>query len=824
MDIKKLETLKIHSLTEEQYQKAKREGTLEETAIYLTPDDGSSGSGASSEELEQLQSQVNTLSETVTANKASVDEAIKDLEESSESLSQELADTAGVLEEKVTKNTTDITTTNQSLEELDTEVETVKGDLTSHATSSNSQFALVREEFAAQDAETLKTAKEYSDANKESAVSSANSYTDQKIDELVNGTGLEGVVDTIKDINAAMAESSDMMEALETANSNKVDKGAKGSTIKPIYFDENGAQEIAYTIEKSVPADAKFTDTTYTLIKDATNKKIQLMNGDKLVSEVDDNNTTYTIDGSLSTLSTNPIQNKVVAENINNLQENIDANASEIEEINSKDLFETKHKEGNVIAVSDSAEAPFAGMKLYGNTTQDGTPTPDAPVPLVNVGDNGSFEVDVYGKNLLENLATTTTKNGITLTVNEDGSMAIDGTATATTMFNINTNLKLDGTYILSGCSSEASQEGLEWLFYDGTWQRDSGSGKTFTTSKARAQKCVINIASGKTITNATIYPMIRLATETDSTYEPCNKQTLTMPYTLRSTKNTKDEIDFDNAIVIEKTIKIVFTGSEEMYGQGDYAVFKGTYGLKAGTGISGALSNHLTELSAVQHYYNKEVGFSINNAEDRIRITIGNTTTLDEVKAKLAEWYAEGNPLTIIAEIATPIETPLTENELNAYKKLHTNKSNTTILSEADMEVSYVVDSTSAEYIENRLNEATSLNLYPDIEYKTNNMFYGKTVYVKMFSIGGVPRGTERIIPHEISSLDTIIDTKCMVKIESENIQVNMSSSIINYGNTPVWIYAISSESIKVLNGDVDGETIGNISDCYITLYYTKI
>ena len=185
MDIKKLETLKIHSLTEEQYQRAKEEGTLEETAIYLTPDE-SSGSGASSEELEQLQAQVNTLSETVITNKTSTDEAIENLEKSNESLFQELADTAGALEEKITKNTTDITTTNQSLEELNTEVETTKGDLTSHATSSNAQFGLVREEFAAQDTETLKTAKEYSDANKESAVSSANEYTDQKIDELVN--------------------------------------------------------------------------------------------------------------------------------------------------------------------------------------------------------------------------------------------------------------------------------------------------------------------------------------------------------------------------------------------------------------------------------------------------------------------------------------------------------------------------------------------------------------------------------------------------------------------------------------------------------------
>ena len=40
---------------------------------------------------------------------------------------------------------------------------------------------------------------------------------------------------------------------------------------------------------------------------------------------------------------------------------------------------------GEVVAVHDSAERPLAGLRLYGKTTQAGTPTPSAPVPLVSV-------------------------------------------------------------------------------------------------------------------------------------------------------------------------------------------------------------------------------------------------------------------------------------------------------------------------------------------------------------------------------------------------------------------------------------------------------
>ena len=56
---------------------------------------------------------------------------------------------------------------------------------------------------------------------------------------------------------------------------------------------------------------------------------------------------------------------------------------------------------GNPIAVDDAFAAPLCGLTLYGKSTQDGTPTPDAPVPIVSAGDSGSVEMKVTGKNLL---------------------------------------------------------------------------------------------------------------------------------------------------------------------------------------------------------------------------------------------------------------------------------------------------------------------------------------------------------------------------------------------------------------------------------------
>lgn len=55
---------------------------------------------------------------------------------------------------------------------------------------------------------------------------------------------------------------------------------------------------------------------------------------------------------------------------------------------------------GNPISVDDAFPAPLCGLTVYGRSTQDGTPTPDAPVPIVSAGESGSVAVKVTGKNL----------------------------------------------------------------------------------------------------------------------------------------------------------------------------------------------------------------------------------------------------------------------------------------------------------------------------------------------------------------------------------------------------------------------------------------
>ena len=68
---------------------------------------------------------------------------------------------------------------------------------------------------------------------------------------------------------------------------------------------------------------------------------------------------------------------------------------------------------GNPIAVDDAFAAPLCGLTVYGKSTQDGTPTPDAPVPIVSAGDGGNVTVTLSDGNGKTQTITLPTPNGL---------------------------------------------------------------------------------------------------------------------------------------------------------------------------------------------------------------------------------------------------------------------------------------------------------------------------------------------------------------------------------------------------------------------------
>ena len=137
------------------------------------------------------------------------------------------------------------------------------------------------------------------------------------------------------------------------------------------------------------------------------------------------------------------------------------------------------------------------------------------------------------GKNKLPCTATSTTISGITFTRNDDGTYTANGTATANAGFQLytGTNNTFDlanGNYILTGCPTGGGSNTYRIWVDDrnsaGTGNitsvADAGAGANITITQGKC-RAYLFIASGQTVSNLVFKPMLRLATESDATFEP---------------------------------------------------------------------------------------------------------------------------------------------------------------------------------------------------------------------------------------------------------------------------------------------------------------
>lgn len=155
--------------------------------------------------------------------------------------------------------------------------------------------------------------------------------------------------------------------------------------------------------------------------------------------------------------------------------------------------------------------------------------TSDELADKMSYGDNGILGA----KNLLPCNATSQVINGVTFTVNDDGTIIANGTATSRAILTIKDSHVLENmTYILSGCPSGGDfANGYSIVIENSSHVGvaiDIGEGQTFQGNPNITLITFISIRSGVTLDNAVFKPMIRLATDPDTTYQPysmTNKQ-----------------------------------------------------------------------------------------------------------------------------------------------------------------------------------------------------------------------------------------------------------------------------------------------------------
>lgn len=113
-----------------------------------------------------------------------------------------------------------------------------------------------------------------------------------------------------------------------------------------------------------------------------------------------------------------------------------------------------KTASGNPIAVQSVARMR-PGIKIFGRSTQDGTPSPDHPVPIVNAGEGGEITVYISGANLLDidHIDFRPSEStGLTAQLLDDGTIQVSGTPAKAYATVCSDELSLPaGTYFISG-------------------------------------------------------------------------------------------------------------------------------------------------------------------------------------------------------------------------------------------------------------------------------------------------------------------------------------------------------------------------------------
>lgn len=315
---------------------------------------------------------------------------------------------------------------------------------------------------------------------------------------------------------------------------------------------------------------------------------------------------------------------------------------------------------GNPVSCDDAFAAPLCGLTVYGKSTQDGTPSPDAPVPIVSAGDGGSVAVKVTGKNWMPpnlrtgNFVECSVKKNTQITVVFKGDIVSQG-----------------GNILFVGENNEQMWVGI-----------DKGSVRKDIVLKANATKfqyLLEDMASENVC-------MTWNASSPD--YEPYREQLLTLPtpnglpgipvasggnYTDQNGQQwICDEVDLERGVKVQRVKSVDISSLDKSFwvfrSDIDANVSATRYSNKA------VIIDFRASAPAMSNILPAGVGNDVNTFRLVATPLYLYQFNLDSSKFPTVEsWveYLEANTVLIIYAPATPIETPLTPAEIAAYKAI---------------------------------------------------------------------------------------------------------------------------------------------------------
>ena len=392
--------------------------------------------------------------------------------------------------------------------------------------------------------------------------------------------------------------------------------------------------------------------------------------------------------------------------------------------------------EGETIQVHDSSDHYLQGLRIFGRSTQDATPTPDAPVEIVSTP---APVVRIYGKNLMlcqdvhiesEPYFYHTIYTDFEPIIGEMYTLSMDIICDVLPFhINIGCGYKSYNSDMSPKISAVYSDNGRISISFEWNLTPEQVAAG-YTKLAFRVPRFASETAFTATISNI----MLERG-ENASSFEPyktAQAVAITTPTGLpgipvESSGNYTDangqqwicdEVDLGRGVYVQRVYSYTVTGDETMYDNhlaevGEAGNIRAEInGLDLPCPFSGdnrnfGMATHynyrVTNKTPASCWVNKHAS---GNGRLRFVDTLERFPTLTEFIEFAKLQYADGTPITVVYLMETPVESALSDAEILAFKAMHSNKPTTTLLNDsgAHMAVEYVAD--TKLYIDQKLAE----------------------------------------------------------------------------------------------------------------------
>ena len=355
-------------------------------------------------------------------------------------------------------------------------------------------------------------------------------------------------------------------------------------------------------------------------------------------------------------------------------------------------------------------------IRITVNGSEYRNPSPDNPVEILGVGESGSLEVVSCGKNVLPLTVGTISKSGIDFTVDKaNGVITLNGTATVDTFLDITTSdisgkfLVLNTEYI-SDFGEEVAANGNVVMAVGYRKTGDSTNKYSVYSASSKEVKFTlteeceylfarVRVASGTTLSNMKIYPMIRLASETDGTYEPYTETKANIPLSAPLYEGDYILYNMDGSGELVRKMKEVDMGSLNWKYDATYERFSTSISDKSmnyGTRKDPNLRCDRYTTIADGRSFESVPNYSVYNSDALIM----NVCVIDHTYTNVTDFKNAVQGSKLVYKLAEPTVTPLTAEQVAEFEKLQTFDGVTHVTCEAESEIDYFRNSVSGRTV----------------------------------------------------------------------------------------------------------------------------